>query len=207
MPCSCRYSVRSSAIRLVRVVTSTRRPGRRRANLVQQVIDLHLDRADFDLRVDQAGGADDLFGEGAAGLFQLPRRRGGGDEDRLRAHRIPFLELQRAVVHAGGQAEAVFGQGELAAEVAPIHAADLRHGDVGFVCENNGIVGDELEQRGRRLARARGRSASGNSSRSRRSFRWLPASPGQSWCAAPAAAPPAACPRRSAVSGGGTARP
>ena len=135
------------------MVTSVRRPcGGDLAHLVQQVVDLHFDRADFDLRVDKAGGADHLFGEDAAGLFQLPRRRGGGDEDGLRAHRIPFLELQGAVVHAGGQAEAVFGQRELAPVVAPVHAADLRDRDVGFVGEDDGIVGDEFEQRGRRLA-------------------------------------------------------
>ena len=105
------------------------------------------------MRVDQAGGADHLFGEDAAGLLHLPGRRGGRYEDGLRAHRVPFLELQGAVVHAGGQAEAVFGQGHLAAEVALVHAADLRDRDVGFVRKNNGIVGDEFEQRRRRFAR------------------------------------------------------
>ena len=44
----------------------------------------------------------------------------------LRPHRVPFLEAQRPVVHAGRQAEAVFGERRLAAEVAAIHAADLR---------------------------------------------------------------------------------
>ena len=112
-----------------------------------------LDGADFDGWVEQAGGADDLFGEHAAGLLHLPRGGGGGDKDGLRAHGVPFLEFQRPVVHAGWQAEAVFGQRHFASEVALIHAADLRHGDVALVGENDGVVGDEFEQGGRRLAR------------------------------------------------------
>jgi hypothetical protein len=116
-----------------------------------------LDRADLDRRVDQAGGADDLFGEDAAGLLHLPGARRGRDEDGLRAHRVPFLELQRAVVDAGGQAEAVFGQRRLAAEVAAIHAADLRHGDVAFVDESEALSGQVFEQGRRRLAGGGGR--------------------------------------------------
>jgi hypothetical protein len=113
---------------------------------------LILDRADLDRRVDQAGGADDLLGEDAAGLLHLPRAGRGRDGDRLRAHRVPLLEAQRAVVDAGRQAEAVFGQRRLAAEVAAIHAADLRHGDVAFVDEEQRVVGQIFEQRRRRLA-------------------------------------------------------
>ena len=115
-------------MRLVSTVTSARLPGGGDlAHLVEQVVDLHRHRADLDRRVDEAGRADHLLGEDAAGLVDLPGRGGGRDEDRLRAHRVPLLELQRAVVHAGGQAEAVLGEGELAAVVAAVHAADLRH--------------------------------------------------------------------------------
>jgi hypothetical protein len=72
--------------------------------------------------------------------------------DRLGAHRVPFLEAERAVVEAGGQPEAVLGERRLAAEVAPVHAADLRHGDVALVGEDQGVVGQVLEQGRRRLA-------------------------------------------------------
>ncbi len=123
------------------------------ADFIQQVIDLAFHRADLDCRVDQAGGADHLFGEHPAGLFQLPFGGGGGNEDRLRPHRVPFLELQRAVVHAAWQPEAEFGKGELAPVVAFVHAADLRHRNVAFISKNNGVVGDEFKQRRRRLAR------------------------------------------------------
>ena len=60
---------------------------------------------------------------------------------------------KRTVVHAGGQAEAVFGQRRLAPEVAAIHAADLRDGDVALVDEDQRVVGDVFEQRRRRIAR------------------------------------------------------
>jgi len=123
------------------------------AHLVQQVVHLHLHGADFDLRVDQAGGADDLFGEDAAGLFQFPRGGGGRDKDGLGAHGVPFFEFQGAVVHARGQAEAVFGQREFAPVVAAIHAADLRDRDVGFIGKDDGIVGDEFKECGRRFTR------------------------------------------------------
>ena len=141
-------------MRLVSTVTSTRLPGAGDlADLVEEVVDLHRDRADLDRRVDEAGRADHLLGEDAAGLVELPGRRGGRDEDRLRAHRVPLLELERAVVHAGGQAEAVLGEGELAAVVAAVHAADLRHADVALVGEDDGVVGDVLEEGRGRLAR------------------------------------------------------
>ena len=72
--------------------------------------------------------------------------------DGLRPHGVPLLEAQRAVVHAGGQAEAVFGERRLAPVVAAEHAADLRHGDVAFVDEDQRVVGQVFEQGRRRLA-------------------------------------------------------
>ena len=52
-----------------------------------------------------------------------------------------------------GRRKPNLGQRELAAIVALVHAADLRHGDVGFIDENDGVVGEIFEQGGRRLAR------------------------------------------------------
>jgi hypothetical protein len=62
-------------------------------DLVEQVVDLHLDGADLHLRVQKAGGADHLFGEDAARLLQFPIGRGGGDEDdcgRIASHSSNF---------------------------------------------------------------------------------------------------------------------
>ena len=131
------------------------------ADLVQQIVHLRFDRADFNRRIEQSGGPDHLFGENAAGLFQLPFLRRGGYEDRLRPHRVPLLEFQRPVVGAGRQAEAVFGQRELAAIVAPVHAAYLRHRHVAFVGEYDGVVGNVFEQGRGRLARCATRQVSG----------------------------------------------
>uniref|UniRef100_A0A0N5A6Y0 NAD-specific glutamate dehydrogenase n=1 Tax=Parastrongyloides trichosuri TaxID=131310 RepID=A0A0N5A6Y0_PARTI len=126
-------------------------------HLVDDVVDLVAggagDGTDLDRGVDQAGRADDLFGEDAAGLVQLPCAGGGRDEDGLGPHGVPFLELQRAVVDGRGQAEAVFGQGRFAAVVAAIHGADLAHGDVALIHEQQGVVGDVFEEGRRRLAR------------------------------------------------------
>ena len=122
------------------------------ADLVDDVVDLGLGGADLDRRIDEAGGADDLLGEDAAGLLHLPRAGGGRDVDGLRAHGVPLLEAERAVVHARGQAEAVFGERRLAAEVAAIHGAELADGDVALVDEDQRVVGEIFEQRRRRLA-------------------------------------------------------
>ena len=123
------------------------------AHLVDQVVDLRLGGAHLDGGIDQAGRADHLLDEGAAGLGQLPAAGRGRDVHGLRPHGVPLLEAQRAVVHAGGQAEAVLGQRRLAPVVAAEHAADLRHGDVALVDEHQRVVGQVLEQRRRRLAR------------------------------------------------------
>jgi hypothetical protein len=72
--------------------------------------------------------------------------------DRLRPHQVPLLEAERPVVHAGRQAEAVFGERRLAPEVAAIHGAELADGDVALVDEDQRVVGQVLEQRRRRLA-------------------------------------------------------
>ena len=122
------------------------------AHFVDQVVDLGLGGADLDRRIDQAGGADHLLDEAAAGLVQLPAAGRGRDVDGLRPHGVPLLEAERAVVHAGGQAEAVFGERGLAPVVAAEHAADLRHGDVAFVDEHQRVVGQVFEQGRRRLA-------------------------------------------------------
>ncbi len=42
------------------------------ADFAEHVVDLGLGRADLDRRVDEARGADDLFGKDAAGRFHLP---------------------------------------------------------------------------------------------------------------------------------------
>ena len=102
--------------------------------------------------IDQAGRPDHLLDEDAAGLLHLPGAGRGRDVKGLGPHRVPFLEVQGPVVDAGGQAEAVFRERDLAAVVAPRHPADLRHRDVAFVDEQERVVGQIFEQSRRRLA-------------------------------------------------------
>ena len=73
---------------------------RRLAHLADQIVDLGARRADIDRRIDQAGRADHLFGEHAAGFVELPAARRCRYANRLRPHRVPFLEAQRPIVHA-----------------------------------------------------------------------------------------------------------
>jgi len=118
-----------------------------------QVLHLFLDRLDLDRRVDQAGGADDLFAEHAAGLLHLPPARRRGDADGLGTHRIPFVEAQRAVVDRRRQAESIFGQRDLTLVIAPRHAVDLADRLMALIDEQQGVFRQIFEQGRRRFAR------------------------------------------------------
>ena len=112
---------------------------RRLADLIDHIIDLIMmlarHRTDFDRRIDQAGGTDDLFDKHATRAFHFPIGGRGGHMDRLRPHRVPFLKLERAVIDARRQAEAMLGQRAFSVKVAPAHAADLWDRDVAFIHE------------------------------------------------------------------------
>ena len=62
------------------------------------------------------------------------------------------MEFERSVVAGGRQAEAVVHEVLLARCVAFVHAADLGDGNVAFVDEHDGVVGQVVHQRGRRFA-------------------------------------------------------
>ncbi|CAM5515778.1 hypothetical protein SCYAM73S_08673 [Streptomyces cyaneofuscatus] len=115
------------------------------ADLVHQVVDLALGGFDDDLGVDQAGGADDLLDE-AVSARELVLPRGGGEVDRLVDPLQELLPLQRAVVHRGRQPEAVVDEGPLAGGVALVHRADLRHGDVRLVEDEQEVLGEVVEE-------------------------------------------------------------
>ena len=125
---------------------------RRLHDLVEHVVHLGAGGAHFHFRVCQSRRADHLLGEDAVGLFQFPAAGCRRNGDRLRAHAVPFLEAERPVVHAGGEAEAILRERRLAAEVPAIHAADLRDRHVAFIDEDDGVVRDVLEERRRRFA-------------------------------------------------------
>ena len=125
---------------------------RHRAHFVEKVVDLIFRRPDLDGWIDEAGWANDLLGESAARLFQLPAARRRRNKQRLRPHRFPFFEPQRTIVHARRQPEAVLGQRRLAPVVAAEHAPYLRHRDVAFISENERVIWQILKQRRRRVA-------------------------------------------------------
>ena len=66
---------------------------------------------------------------------------------------LELVELQRPVVERAGQPEAVLDQRFLAAAVAEVHAADLRQRDVRFIDDEQEVLGEEVDERVRRLAR------------------------------------------------------
>ena len=83
MPAFCRYTVRSSAIFLVRVVTRTRScPGGAGVDFPDQVVDLPLDGPHLHLRIQQPRGPNDLLYD-LSGTGALVLTRSGGDIDHL----------------------------------------------------------------------------------------------------------------------------
>ena len=153
-PCSSRYSLRSSAIFLVSVVTSTRwSRSMRLRDLGEQVVDLALRRADDDLGVDQARRPHDLLDHRGRDLELV----GDGVADRNTTwltRSTNSSNLQRAVVGRRRQPEAVLDELLLAAAVALVLAVELRDGHVALVDDQQVVVGEEVEQGVRRGAGA-----------------------------------------------------
>ncbi len=140
-------------MRLVSVVTRTRWfRADAGANLGEQIVDLAADGADLHLRVDKAGGTDDLFDHYSGRLGELVGAGRGGDIDDLVGAGLELLELEWAIVHGRGKAEAVVDEVLLARAVAVPHAVELGDGDVRLVDEEQVVAGKVVEQGGRRLA-------------------------------------------------------
>ena len=123
------------------------------ADLVQQVVDLLARGAHLDGRIHEPGGPDHLLDQRVAGQLQLVSTRRRRDVDGLADKPAELVERQRPVVEGRRQPEAVFHQRFLARAVAVVHAADLRHGHVALVDDHQRVLGQILDQRGRRLAR------------------------------------------------------
>ncbi len=141
-------------MRLVSVVTSTRSPRPRSlADFMQQVVNLSLDRANFDGRIDQAGRPDDLLDDHSRRFRQLIRPRRRRDIDRLVHAMLEFFERKRTIVERRRQTEAVLDQRLLARAVAVIHAMQLRHGLMRLVDEHQIVARKVIQQSRRRLAR------------------------------------------------------
>ena len=120
-------------------------------DLADQIVDLPLDGPDEHLRVKEARGPDDLL-RNLTGAFALVFAGRRGDVDRLMDLGLEFIEFQRPVVIRRRQAEAVVHKTLLAGMVAVVHGAHLRQRDVALVHEQQEIVREIVDQRGRRRA-------------------------------------------------------
>ena len=119
-----------------------RSPG---ATLLNQIVDLALERLDRDDRIDQPGRADNLLGNNRAAT-QLVRPRRGGNKRALIDQCLKFRVVQRSVVERRRQTEAVIHQRVLARTIARVHPADLRHRDVRFVDDQQVILRKKIDQ-------------------------------------------------------------
>ena len=59
---------------------------------------------------------------------------------------LEFIELQRPVVDSRRQSEPIFHKIHLAGEVAAVHAADLREGDMALINDCEVVFGEIVEQ-------------------------------------------------------------
>ena len=125
-------------------------------DLAQEMRHLLLGRHDLDHRIEQARGTDHLLHHLAPGAVEFPRARRGRHVHGLVELPLPFLEHQRPVVEGAGETKAVFDERRLPAAVPGVHAANLRHGDMRLIDEEEKLLGEVVEQR---LGRAAGRSS------------------------------------------------
>ena len=95
-----------------------------RLDLADQVVDLSVGAADFDIGVEESGGTDELLDD-LGGVVALVSSRRRGDEDDLVDVALELVDVERSVVDRGGQAEAKVDEGLLARGVAAVHAAHL----------------------------------------------------------------------------------
>ena len=123
--------------------------GRAQPDLVQQVVHLALDGPDLDRRIDQARRPDDLFDKLAVRFSELIRPRRGADVDHLVHAVFKLFKRQRPVVEGARQAETEVDEGLFAGAVPAPHAAQLGHGLVAFVGEDQMVGRQIVEQRGR----------------------------------------------------------
>ena len=110
------------------------------SNLVQQVVYLSRGGPYVDCRVYQACGADHLLDDLLAVLV-LVRSRRRGDVYRLVDSPLELAEVERPVIHRGGQPKAVVDEHLFARPVAPVHPSNLRQRHVRLVYEQQIVVG------------------------------------------------------------------
>ena len=144
---------RSSAMRLVRVVTRTRslRSARTRISSSRSSTWPFTGRTSI-CGIDEPGGTNDLLDHYAAGFGELVRPGRGGNVDDLVEAMLEFFEGERAIVERAGHAESVVHQSLLARAIAVEHAANLADGLMRLINEHQKILRNIVEQGGRSFA-------------------------------------------------------
>ena len=125
---------------------------RRRVDLADEIVDLPLDWADEDLRVEQPCGPDDLFGNLACAFALIVCGR-GRDVDSLANPAVELVERQRPVVVGRRQTEAKVDQRLFPCPVAIVHRPHLRKRHMALVDEQQKILWEIVQQGHRRAAR------------------------------------------------------
>ena len=121
--------------------------------LVQQVVYLAHGGPHLHDRIEQTRGTYHLLHHHALGFVQLVVGRCGADVYRLAGEVVELVVGQRPVVQRRRQAETVLHQACLAAAVAAVHGANLRHRDVALVHHQQEVVGEIVYQAERTAAR------------------------------------------------------
>jgi hypothetical protein len=123
------------------------------ADLLDQVVDLSLRRPDLHLGIDQPGGPDDLLDDPLGQPQLVVAWRRGHEHDLVHASG-ELVEPQGSVVDGARQAEPVLDERRLPGQVSLVHPVELRDGDVRLVDHDQVVVGEVVEERVRRRARA-----------------------------------------------------
>ena len=114
--------------------------------LFHEVIYLVGKRAYLDYRVKESCRTYYLFHYNALALVELIVGWGGGDVYCLRCELFELLELERAVVECGRQAESELNKVLLAGAVATVHGMYLRYANVALVNDEKKILGEKIKQ-------------------------------------------------------------
>ena len=128
-------------------------------DLIHQIIDLPLNRADFHAGIQQTGGADHLLHH-IVRAASLIGAGSCGHKHSLTDPLLKFLKLQGAVIVGTGQTETVFHKAVLAGAVAVIHGSHLWQRYMALIHKQQEIVREEVQQRhGCRAGRPLGNDA------------------------------------------------
>ena len=122
-------------------------------DLIDEVIDLILGRANLYPRVEETRRADQLLDDDAVALLQLIVARRGGDVDHVALHLLKLIEAERTIVDRRREAEAVGDEVLLPLPVAAIHPPHLGDRDVALVDDHQVVLGEVVEEAVGPLAR------------------------------------------------------